>query len=450
MTTLNQRILKYNTLVPRYTSYPTAPHFSSDVGQEFYVRCLEQLPQSSSISLYIHIPYCPKLCWYCGCHTKATRRYAPVEHYIKLLKRELDAIARTTGENIVSHIHFGGGSPTILSSSDFSELMEHIRRCFQVSDVAEIAVELDPRGVTECKVAAYAKYGVNRISLGVQDFHDDVQQAIDRVQSFHCVYEAQKLLKIYGINRINIDLMYGLPKQTLEGVRENLTYALLFNPSRIALFSYAHVPHVKKHMRQIDETMLPDSMQRLEMSQVSSDYLRDAGYFAIGLDHFVREDDSMKKAYDARILRRNFQGYTDDNANMLIGAGISSISQFPQGYVQNTTNNQRYEHAILNKKAPVERGVMLSKEDCFRQHIIGQLMCYLQVNLKEVCEQFEQDIQQFKDVFDMLNMLEGDGLVRLTGTTIKILPQARHIVRVVCAMFDQYYSLEHLRHTQVA
>ena len=451
MSDLNAKILSYNKQVPRYTSYPAAPYFTADVNAETYIKWLKELPEDTTLSLYFHIPFCPKMCWYCGCHTKVTNRYAPVEDYVHLLKREIRLISDLLKHrHSVTHIHFGGGSPTILQPDDFTIIMEEVREHFTIDEQAEIAIELDPRNVTEEKVIAYAKQGVNRSSLGVQDFHEDVQEAVNRVQPFDVVYDSVKLLKKYGIDHLNVDLMYGLPNQTLESIKENISYTMLLKPERISFFGYAHVPWMKKQMRLIDEEALPDSEERLIMFQEATKHLEESGYLSIGLDHFVRKGDSMEIALNEGTLRRSFQGYTTDHADALIGFGASSIGKLPQGYVQNVAYNKDYQDAMMSGVPAIVKGIALSEEDKIHQHIIEQLMCELKVDIAEICTLYKIDTQKFDEAFTSLLPLQKDGLINVSETKITVKSEAKQIVRVVCAAFDQFRAVQEKRHSQVA
>ncbi|WP_262690372.1 oxygen-independent coproporphyrinogen III oxidase [Kordiimonas aestuarii] len=379
MSALQDALLKRNGKVPRYTSYPTAPHFSAAVTGDSYTSWLNELRDDASLSLYLHIPYCRQICWYCGCFTKATRKYEPVTTYVDTLLDEIALIrARLSGRQTVGHIHFGGGSPSMLSPRDFTRIMAAIRQHYVVDRDAEVAIELDPREVTEAKVAAYARMGVNRVSLGVQDFHEHVQRAIGRRQPFHVIYDAVQLLKSYGIDEITMDLLYGLPHQTTTDVEENVDLAAALGPGRIALFGYAHVPWMKKHMRLINEDALPDGAARLKLFDAGAGRLASRGYRSIGLDHFVRPTDEMALALSDRTLRRNFQGYTTDTTDALIGFGISAISALPQGYAQNTLVASDYERALAAGQPPVVKGRATTRDihcvaGCLYRHRQGKV-----------------------------------------------------------------------------
>ena len=327
---MKSKILAYNAQVPRYTSYPTAPHFKPLAAAD-YAAWLSRLEgDAHDLSIYIHIPFCAEMCWYCGCHTTATRKYAPIEDYVTLLLREMDiAAAFMPARGTVRHIHFGGGSPSMLYAPDFTRIMQKLRVLFDIAPDAEIALEADPRGITRDRAEAYAAAGVNRASFGVQDFSPAVQAAINRVQSYDTVARAAETLRGAGVAQLNFDLMYGLPLQTAADARASAEKALSLAPARVALFGYAHVPWMKKHMRLIREAELPDASARLDQFAAAEEALRAGGMQAVGLDHFCAAGDEMLQARDMRGLMRNFQGYTTDTARTLLGFGLSSIGRLP-------------------------------------------------------------------------------------------------------------------------
>lgn len=448
----NSTILKYDQQVPRYTSYPTAPHFNSTVNGKVYIDWLKSLPNKEIISLYIHIPFCQQLCWYCGCYTKATKRYAPVEDYAHILAQEIRIIGNLLRQKNcqVSHIHFGGGSPTILLPDTFEHLMKVIRSEFEIKKDAEIAIEIDPRTVNEEKIATYARSGINRISIGVQDFNYEVQKAINREQSFDVVYDCIKLFRRFHINNINLDLIYGLPKQTVEMVKKNIDFSMLLNPSRIALFAYAHVQWKKKHMRLIDENDLPSGEIKIAMYQEAAKKLNKEGYFSIGLDHFSKAKDSMEQAFREKELKRNFQGYSTDNANCIIGFGASSISYLPGGYAQNTLDFEEYKKNILHQELPVIKGIATDKDDKIRKKIIDELMCYMEVDLSKICEESDLPKNFFNEEVKSLKDLEIDGLIIVKNNKIKINPLAPQISRVVSSFFDKFFKPDAQRHSKIA
>ncbi len=448
---LKQALLAENKQVPRYTSYPTAPHFTEKTTDSIVSAWMENIQADNQLSLYFHIPYCRTLCWYCGCHTRATKRYGIVSGFLDTLMQEIELVASKLKRKLpVRHIHFGGGSPSMIGSEDFARLMAEIRTHFNVMDGAEIAIELDPREVTEAKVAAYALAGINRASLGVQDFHVDVQTAINRRQPFHVVYNTVKLLRSYGINRINMDFLYGLPHQTVGHMIENLDLAKTLEPDRISLFGYAHVPWMKKHMRLIDESALPDAEQRLAQFEAATNTLGEMGYKAIGLDHFVRSDDPMAASESVGTLRRNFQGYTTDVADALIGFGPSAISAYPQGYCQNTSVSKDYNQAIERGEMATMRGLTLSDDDKLRAAVIEELMCYFQIDLVKFCKKHGIRASYFEGALASVERLQERGLVEFKNGAITIPDGARQAVRLVCAAFDVYLQDKQNRHAQVA
>ena len=444
-------LLKYDQQLPRYTSYPTVPHFSAAVNGEIYSDWLQKLPPQKTLSLYFHIPFCQQLCWYCGCYTKITKRYEPVEDYTKILLQEIHLVSALLRKkkHQVSHIHFGGGSPTILLSDSFENLMRVIKNEFLIAENAEIAIEVDPRNVDEEKISAYAKSGVNRVSIGVQDFNREVQIAVNREQSFELVHNCVKLFKKYGIKNVNLDLIYGLPKQTVAGIEKNIDCAMLLNPNRIALFAYAHVQWMKKHMRLIDEKDLPDGASRIEMYLAAAKKLRKEGYVSIGLDHFAKPSDSLSAAFRNKKLKRNFQGYSSDKADSVIGFGASAISFLPDGYVQNILDFAEYKKNILAKKLPVLKGIKISAEDRLRKKIIDEVMCYLEVDLVRICEQFNLPKNYFKNEIKNLGKLRKDGLISIKNGVVKINPEKPQITRVVCSVFDKFFLPDQKRHSRI-
>jgi len=449
---LAEALLRYDGAFPRYTSYPTAPHFSDAVSALDYKQWLQNLSAvEGPVSLYAHIPFCDQLCWYCGCNTKITKRYEPIERYVEWLNNEINQVADVIDSSLpVTHLHFGGGSPNSLSDSDFNHIVSLFSSRFQFQDSIEIAVEIDPRTFSSHTANTYAQAGVNRVSIGVQDFDPDVQEAINRVQSYDQVRSVVDSLRDVGINQINFDLLYGLPLQTTQSISKTIELATSLKPNRIALFGYAHVPWMKKHMRLIDEDKLPNGNERILLRQEASNLLVDQGYTAIGIDHFVREDDPMAQAFRQKKIYRNFQGYTTDNAQTLLAFGASSISALPQGYVQNHTEVRDYYQSIQDGNLPVKKGISVTDEDILRRKVIEQLMCYLQVDVSGICYEHGMNPDMFATVFESLNLLVNDGLLSIDGWKITILPEARQIVRVVAAGFDSYFSHSLGRHSRVA
>lgn len=441
-------VTAYDVKVPRYTSYPTAPHFHADVGPSTYRDWLSGIDPGVPLSLYVHIPFCDTLCWFCGCYTKIVRRYQPVGAYLEVLRREIDLVAAALPHRgMVRHIHWGGGSPTILRPEDWRAHMTDLRRAFTVGGDAELAVELDPRDTTAEYVAALAAEGVNRISIGVQDFDPAVQAAINREQPFEVVQRVCDWLRAAGITAINLDLMYGLPMQTVATVRAMVERALGLHPSRIALFGYAHVPWMRSHQRLIDEAALPSVRDRLDQVAAATEALTAAGYRAIGLDHFARADDSLATAAAAGRLRRNFQGYTTDDAPVLIGLGASAIGSLPAGYVQNAAPLEQYRTAINDGAFATVRGRATDTDDRVRREVIERLMCDLGVDVAAVCARHRVAPTYLDHALMRVRALAEDGLVRIDGRRIDVTASGRPFARVIAAAFDRYLQTGQGRHS---
>lgn len=440
---------KYDLRVPRYTSYPTAPHFSAAVDADTYRRWLGELPKDAALSLYLHIAYCAEMCWFCGCHTKITQKYAPVADYMEALLKEVDTVAAALpGRMAARHVHFGGGSPTILTPEDFVRTIDALRARFVIAEDAEIAVELDPRTADEDYVKAMAGAGVTRASIGVQDFNPRVQEAINRIQPYEVTERVCAWLRAHGIHDINMDLVYGLPYQTTESVLEMIDRAVGLAPRRIALFGYAHVPWLKKHQRLIPEDALPGVPERWRQYEEAMRRLVEHGYVAVGLDHFARADDELAVALAEKRLHRNFQGYTTDAAPVLLGFGASGIGSLPQGYVANETAINTYKETVRAGRLATVRGIQVSADDVLRREIIERLMCDLSVDLDEIAARHGISGAQFEGELAGLGEMEKDGLVVRQGRRIVMTDDGRPLVRAVCAAFDRYLKAGEQRHSK--
>ncbi len=445
----NDLLERYGAAVPRYTSYPTAPHFHEGIDAGVYADWLSALDEGDSLSLYLHVPFCAELCWYCGCHTKVVNQYRPIAGYVDLLAAEIDLVAAAAPNRPrVSHIHWGGGTPTMLSSPDFARLMQQLRRRFSLSEGTEVAVEIDPRNFTARKAGALAKAGVTRASLGVQDLNPEVQAAINRIQPYDMTARAVDWLREAGIATINFDLMYGLPRQTLKGVLHSLDLAAGLAPDRIALFGYAHVPWMKRHQRLIDEAELPDPADRFAQAEAAARRLVEKGYRRIGLDHFARPQDSLAKAAASGQLHRNFQGYTTDGASTLLGFGASAIGSLAEGYVQNTVPFRDYAETIGRGALAVTRGVALSQEDRCRREIIERILCDLAVDLTAVSRRYPELQMDFDADLKALAPMMHDGLLQIDGPRLTVTEAGRPFLRSVCAGFDGYLGKGTARHSQ--
>ena len=438
----------YAAHVPRYTSYPTAPHFHQSVDAHRYRNWLSELPPGMPLSLYLHIPFCDTLCWFCACHTTVVNHYGPVRDYLGWLMREIRLMAGLLqGRHPVSHVHFGGGSPTRLAGEDTGRLNQLLRDCFDVAPGAEVAVEIDPRGFGPEQADTLAACGVTRASIGVQDCDPKVQRAINRLQTPFDLCNTIALLRERAIGQINLDLVYGLPYQTLSGLERNLELVQDFEPGRVALFGYAHVPLFKKHQALIPQEALPGVEARLAMAAFAESWLVAHGYQAIGLDHFALPDDELAVAARLGILHRNFQGYTVDTAPALLGFGASAISALPQGYAQNHAAVADYRQALAQDRLPAAKGIALSTEDKLRRNVIEQIMCYLRVDLGEACDEHGRDQTALDWVLPLLEPLKACGAVTVSGRSIAVSPAQRAATRILASLFDAYLAKGAARHS---
>ncbi|EJN11471.1 oxygen-independent coproporphyrinogen III oxidase [Bradyrhizobium sp. YR681] len=425
--------------LPRYTSYPTAPHFSPSIGADTYARWLAELPSAASASLYLHVPFCREMCWYCGCHTQIARRDELIAAYQRTLLREIGEVAKTIGRRIkVEHIHFGGGTPTIMAPEAFAELMAAMRHSFFVLPSAEIAVEIDPRTLTSEMVEAMRLSGVNRASLGVQSFDPIVQRAINRMQSYEQTASVVDMLRHAGIAGINFDLIYGLPHQTVASCLDTVRRSLKLAPDRFSVFGYAHVPAFKRHQRMINENHLPDGLGRHDQACAIANALKEAGYVQIGLDHFARPGDAMAVAFEDRTLRRNFQGYTTDKGEVLLGFGASAIGHLPQGYVQNEVQIGAYAENVTSGRLATAKGYGLTDDDRLRADIIERIMCEFSADLGDICARHGAEAEAMLQSASRLKPLISDGVVRLDGDRIAVANDSRFLVRSVAAAFDAH------------
>lgn len=441
---------KYDLKVPRYTSYPTAPHFHEDVDGTRYGAWLGAIEPGTPLSLYFHIPFCAEMCWFCGCHTKIVKRYDSVAAYVETLLAEIDLVAAALpGRFQARHLHWGGGSPTMLKGADWRRMMERLAEHFDIAADAEIAVELDPRTATEDYVKTLAEAGVNRASIGVQDFDAKVQAAINRVQPFTVTERVVGWLRAHGITHLNMDLMYGLPHQTLPGIRRMADQAARLRPDRLALFGYAHVPWMKSHQKMIREDDLPTTPERLIQFEAAAARLVELGYVAIGLDHFALPDDDLAIALQEGRLHRNFQGYTTDTASVLLGFGASAIGALPQGYVQNAAPLKDYGRGVEKGEFAVARGVPLTPDDLLRREVIERLMCGLTADLGAICRHRGSDPGHFAAELDALSPLADDGLVSVDGECVSVTPAGRPFARLVASTFDNYLQKGTARHSKV-
>lgn len=441
-------IARYAAPVPRYTSYPTAPHFHDGVNANTYAGWLSTLPENARLSLYAHMPFCDTLCWFCGCNTKITQQYKPIERYLSALLEEVDSVANAVPPtHVVDHIHWGGGSPTILSANDIRRLMAGLRGSFTMASDVEFAVEVDPRGLDQERIDALAQSGLTRVSIGVQDFDPKVQAAINRIQSVEETRRVIDAFRALGVKSLNIDAIYGLPGQGEAELLNTLREVVKFQPDRIALFGYAHVPWMKRHQLMIKEADLPGIIERHAHAELAAAMLVSQGYVRIGIDHFALPHDSLAIAAVKGVLQRNFQGYTVDNADALIGLGASSIGKLPHGFVQNVTAIGDYQRRVALGNLAVAKGVALTAEDIIRSHTIERIMCDLAFNADDILARFGDAARPVLAEGAMIAQGNWDGLIEPTATGFRITDKGRPFARTIAGQFDAYLPSGKAKHS---
>ena len=437
ITQLN-RLGLFDAKVPRYTSYPTAPHFNTGVGPDDFAHWIQAIPQGDRISLYVHIPFCRRLCWFCACRTQGVQSDDPILKYIERLEKELQLLARHLPKGVtLSQLHWGGGTPTILSPDAITRLARAITQVTPFSDDYNFSVEIDPNEIDTARVSALVAAGMNRASLGVQDFDQDIQQAIGRPQAFEDTKLAFDMLRDHGITSINADLVYGLPHQTPQKLTNTVQKLMAMLPDRIALYGYAHVPWMARRQNLIDSDSLPSAQHRLTLFETARDLLKWDNYQDIGIDHFALPHDSMSSAARTRTLKRNFQGYTVDPANVLIGLGASSISKFPQGFAQNAGATSQYAQAIEADTFATSRGHAMTSDDKMRAQIIESIMCHFDVRTAEILDNYDISRAQLYALFGQVNQ-HFEFMLDVTDQGLFIPEQARPLTRMIAQKFDAY------------
>lgn len=420
--------------VPRYTSYPTAADFSPKVGAADHEAWLAELDGRENISVYLHVPYCREICFYCGCNTKMAVRDEVISRYCRALEAEIGLVADLIEQRPdIARLHWGGGTPSILGVEGLRSVLAVLVSHFRLAPAHEQAIELDPRYVTEEFACGLAALGVTRASLGVQDVNPLVQAAIGRIQPLSVVDSAVSRLRAAGIGNLNFDLIYGLPMQTTDSIRKTCALVSAMAPDRIACFGYAHLPGLKANQRRIDEAKLPSLDQRIDQAELIAEELARNGYVRIGIDHFARPADSLVSAAASGKLHRNFQGYTDDDQNVLLGFGASSISTFVEGFVQNISDVPKYVSAIEAGELASRRGCRTDMEDRQRGRVIERLMCDFSVDLSAVAPGVD-----FSGELSALSAMVKEGLVEIEGAKLAVTAAGRPIVRIVAAAFDSY------------
>lgn len=428
----------FDAKVPRYTSYPTAPHFSNAVGEDNYTSWIKAIAPGSDISLYLHVPFCRRLCWFCACRTQGTQSDAPVAAYLETLKAELTLLKRILPEGVrLSRLHWGGGTPTLMSAAMMSDLAGAVFDVAPMAPQGEFSVEIDPNEIDDARLDALAAAGMNRASIGVQDFDEAIQQTIGRIQGYDITRDAVLAIRARGVTSLNADILFGLPHQSRARITESVQKLLSLNPDRVALYGYAHVPWMAKRQQMIPSDALPTPEERLELFETARKLFLWDGYAEIGIDHFATQTDGLTVAQKAGKLRRNFQGYTDDPADVLIGVGASSISRFPQGYAQNAPATGAHTAAIRDGRFSVSKGHVFTPDDKLRGRMIEALMCDFKVDSQELQDRFNVSAADIKSLFDKV-MADFPSMLTLASGVLAIPVAARPLSRMIARSFDAY------------
>ncbi|WP_428546760.1 oxygen-independent coproporphyrinogen III oxidase [Profundibacter sp.] len=432
------RLGLFDARVPRYTSYPTAPHFGADVNQSHFTNWVRAIPEGSSISLYLHVPFCRHLCWFCACRTQGTQSEEPVRAYLETLKSELALLKKILPADLtLSRLHWGGGTPTLMTADMISELAGTVLDMIPMAKGGEFSVEIDPNEIDESRIKALAEAGMNRASIGVQDFDEEIQKVIGRIQSYELTKEAADMIRAHGIDSLNADILYGLPHQTDTRIAESVLKLLTLNPSRVALYGYAHVPWMAKRQQLIPTDALPAPEERLGLFDVARKLFMADGYKEIGIDHFALPDDGLAVKQREGHLKRNFQGYTDDTSDVLIGLGASSISKFPQGFAQHASGTSQYTTAVRDGKFATVRGHVFTEDDLLRARMIEALMCDFRINSAEILDKFDITRTQLEAMYKKASD-DFEGLPQITAEGFYLPPEARPLTRMVARSFDAY------------
>jgi oxygen-independent coproporphyrinogen-3 oxidase len=435
--------------VPRYTSYPPANHFQLGVGAKLTEPFISAIERANQASLYIHIPYCDRLCWFCGCHTKQTLSYSPIQSYVGTLCEELRLLHNHLRRKpSLSRIHLGGGSPSLLRPTELAALKKAIESTFTFESGCEISIEIDPSDVGSATIPSLTAFGMNRASIGVQDFDPKVQAAINRIQSYEVTRQVVEELRRNGVNMINIDILYGLPYQDIAKLLSTVDQVLSLRPQRIALFGYAHVPWVKPHQRLIPEDKLPGAEDRVAHARISAKAITDAGYVQIGIDHFALPGDHLAMAAQNGRLRRNFQGYTDDQSDILIGLGASALSKFPGGYLQNQVATGRYTSQIKGGTFAHDRGFAFTNDDKMRGWIIERLMCDFAFRRDDMINIFGAAALGLWHEACTLAQGKLAKTVSANNGSFSILETNRHLARHVVSHFDTHLTSSDFKYSK--
>lgn len=434
-------IKRYDKSGPRYTSYPTAVAFTPDFTEENFTQHAEKSNQAGGpLSLYFHIPFCDTICFYCACNKIATKDYSKTPTYLEYLYKEMDMQAKLfDASRVVEQLHWGGGTPTFLKHHEIEALMAYTRKTFNLlnDDSGDYSIEIDPRSVSKDTIKLLRDVGFNRFSLGVQDVDEKVQKAVNRIQPIKDTQAIIDACRENNAHSVSIDLIYGLPLQTVEGFAQTLQTAIEMNPDRMSVFNYAHLPHIFKPQRRINADQLPSSEEKLEILQQSIETLTHAGYEYIGMDHFAKPDDELAIAQAKGSLHRNFQGYTTHAECDLVAMGVSSISSIHHSYSQNEKDIDGYYAAIKADRLPIIRGLALTDDDVLRREIIQQLSCHFKLDFKQIEKQFTINFSEYFaiELKDLLPM-QDDDLLTLSENSIQVTPRGRMLIRNICMVFD--------------
>lgn len=436
-------IKKYDRPGPRYTSYPTAPHFNEGFTSVNYldeVIRTNKLDKMPPLSLYYHLPFCDTLCYFCGCNMIITRNRDRIKEYVRYLKNEIDLLrSYLDSDRMVDQLHWGGGTPTHLNPDEILDLANYIKTSFNFDPKSENGCEIDPRGLTRDHLAALREGGFNRISMGVQDFNDKVQKAVNRVQPEEMTVQVVDWVRELGFESINLDLIYGLPHQNVETFAETVERIIKIRPDRLAVFNYAHVPWMKKHMALIKEEDIPKPEEKLAILKMTIEKLTAAGYVFIGMDHFALPDDDMSIALENKKLYRNFQGYSTHAGTDLYAMGITSISQIGRVYAQNFKKEKEYFDALEDGQLPVTKGYYLSDDDLLRRHVVMRVMCDFELNFENIEREFKINFMDyFGDSIAAMKEMVDDGLVEMQVDGFTVTDKGRMMIRNIAMNFDYY------------
>ncbi|NOY67411.1 MAG: oxygen-independent coproporphyrinogen III oxidase [Gammaproteobacteria bacterium] len=438
-------IKRYDKAGPRYTSYPTAVQFHGGFAEQEYKNCVAQSNRKNPdgpLSLYFHIPFCDTVCFYCGCNKVVTKDRTKAETYLQHVYRELEMQSKLFASGrVVDQLHWGGGTPTFINADQMTELMQKTRQCFQLhdDDSGEYSIEIDPREADADTIALLRRLGFNRLSLGVQDFDPDVQKAVNRIQTEKETMVVIEAARKQGFKSISLDLIYGLPKQSVSSFAVTLDKIIDARPDRLSVFNYAHLPEMFKPQRRINIEELPSPAEKLDILQFIIKRLADAGYVYIGMDHFSLPDDELAIAQREGSLYRNFQGYSTHADCDLVALGVTGLGQVGDCYSQNVKTLDEYYQIIDSGHLPVFRGVEISADDHLRRHVINRLMCDFALDWKKVSDEFSVNaLDYFSSERELLNTMQSDGLLQQDDNQIRVLPAGRLLIRNICMVFDRY------------